>query len=192
LIRRPSKKIFRQEPGEAIHIIALWNLMIVLIPFLLLSAVFSKTAILNIYLPEPAAEAKTPEGMADDDRPLLILSILKEGFVLNDGERVLAAVPKLRDQDHYDFKKVSSLLMELKEQLPGHEDIILLSEPEISYETIIQTMDASREVSVEKEGKKELISLFPNVSIGEVGQVTFREVLGPSGPLDEKAPSERP
>lgn len=179
MINRPSKKRSQQEPEEAIHIVALWNLMIILIPFLLLSAVFSRTAILNVYLPEAPSEEKKQEKDAKEHPLLLIISILKDGFVINDGEKVLAALPKV--QDRHDFEKLSSLLLQLKGQIPHHEEIILLSEPTIRYETIIQTMDASRETVVERDGKKEVVSLFPNVSIGEVGEITFREVLRPNG-----------
>lgn len=156
---------------------ALWNLMIILIPFLLLSAVFSRTAILNVYLPEAPSEEKKPVKDTKEHLPLLIVSILKDGFVINDGEKVLAALPKV--QDRHDFEKLSSFLLQLKGQIPHHEEIILLSEPAIRYETIIQTMDASRETVVERDGEKEVVSLFPNVSIGEVGEITFREVLRP-------------
>lgn len=179
MINRPSKKGFRQEHGEAIHIMALWNLMIILIPFLLLSAVFSRTAILNVYLPEATPGERPEKKVAESQHPLLIISILKDGFVLNEGKIVLAALPKA--QGLHDFERLSGLLLQLKGQIPQQEEIILLSEPEISYETIIKTMDASREAWVAKDGKKELVSLFPNVSIGEVGQITFREVLRPAG-----------
>jgi biopolymer transport protein ExbD len=176
-MNRPSKKRSLQEPEEAIHIVALWNLMIILIPFLLLSAVFSRTAILNVYLPEAPSEEKKPVKDPEEHTPLLIVSVLNDGFVINDGEKVLAALPRVQDQ--HDFEKLSSLLLQLKGQLPHHEEIILLSEPTIRYETIIQTMDASREIVMERDGKKEVVSLFPNVSIGEVGEITFREVLRP-------------
>jgi biopolymer transport protein ExbD len=179
LVHRPSKKRFQQEPEEAIHIVALWNLMIILIPFLLLSAVFSRTAILNVYLPEALSAEKKLEKATDDHAPLLMVSILKDGFVIHDGEKVLAALPRV--QDRHDFERLSSLLLQLKGQIPHHEEVILLSEPEIRYETIIQTMDASREAVVERDGKKEVVSLFPNVSIGEVGEITFREVLISNG-----------
>lgn len=151
--------------------------MIILIPFLLLSAVFSRTAILNVYLPEAPSAEKKLEKASDDHAPLLMVSILKDGFVIHDGEKVLAALPRV--QDRHDFERLSSLLLQLKGQIPHHEEVILLSEPEIRYETIIQTMDASREAVVERDGKKEVVSLFPNVSIGEVGEITFREVLRP-------------
>jgi biopolymer transport protein ExbD len=175
LIHRPSKRRAQQEPEEAIHIVALWNLMIILIPFLLLSAVFSRTSILNVYLPEPPSPEQKKEKTTDTPGPLLMVSILKDGFVINDGEKVLAALPTVQGQ--HDFEKLSALLLKVKEQVPQQEEIIILSEPEIQYETIIHAMDASREAWVERNGKKETVSLFPNVSIGEVGEVTFREVL---------------
>lgn len=175
MIQRPSKKRALREPEEAIHIMALWNLMIILIPFLLLSAVFSRTSILNIYLPEPVPEEKVQGKTPDTPQSLIIVSILKDGFIIHDGERVLAAVPKT--QEGYNFEGLSTRLVQLKGQVPQQEEIILLSEPDVRYETIIQTMDASREGWMEQDGKKKLVSLFPRVSIGEVGQVTFREVL---------------
>lgn len=175
MIYRPSKKRAQQEPEEAIHIVALWNLMIILIPFLLLSAVFSRTSILNVYLPETPSGEQKQEKAIHSPGPLLMVSILKDGFVINDGKKVLAALPTVRGQ--HDFEKLSSMLLKVKERVPQQEEIIILSEPEIRYETIIHTMDASRETSIERDGKKETVSLFPDVSIGEVGEITFREVL---------------
>lgn len=183
MVHRPSKMRARQDTGEAIHIIALWNLMIILIPFLLLSAVFSDTAILNIYLPEsPPQEEK--KGAAD--QPVLIVSILKEGFIVNDGETVLAALA--RTDAGYPFEALSALLLEFKNQMPQNQEILLLSEPETPYETIIQTMDASRETLRVRGGTQERVSLFPNVSLGEVGGLTFREIPGDASGKKEGAP----
>ncbi len=174
MIRRLSKERFKQEDGEAIHIIALWNLMIILIPFLLLSAVFSRASILNIYLPE--SSPAEPVAQSAGDRPVPIISVLRDGFVVQDAERVLAVVPLI--EGSHDFARLSDLLVELKRQIPGQDAIIILSEPEISYETIIHTMDASREARVDGPEARETILLFPNVSLGEVGEVSFRQGLG--------------
>lgn len=177
MVNRPSKKRFRQEPDEAIHIVALWNLMVILIPFLLLSAVFSQTSILNLHVPQ--AQAERPEE-ADSPVPVPIVSILRDGFVLNDGQRVLAALPKV--QNEYDFKKLSALLLQIKRLYPQQENIVLLSEPDVNYEALIHTMDASRETWTEEAGERREVSLFPNISIGEVGEITFTEMIREQGP----------
>ena len=176
MVNRPSKRRFKQEPDEAIHIVALWNLMIILIPFLLLSATFSKTTILNLYLPEGPPPEEIQKKRDNRSKPILIVSILKDGFVLNEGEKVLAAIPKTRGE--YDLDRLSDLLLELKRLRPQQEEIILLSEPEVDYEVLIHAMDTSREAWIEQDGKQMAISLFPNVSIGEVGEVIFKEVGG--------------
>ncbi len=147
--------------------------MIILIPFLLLSAVFSQTAILNLHLPE----GTPPEAMAKkNEEPTILLpivSILDDGFVLNDGEKVLAVLPKKNDE--YNFEKLSKLLLEIKQQFPEQEDIILLSQAQTRYDVLIHAMDAVREIRLEQNGQRQLFSLFPNVSIGEVGKIQFTE-----------------
>jgi hypothetical protein len=58
-------------------------------PVLLLSAVFSQTSILNLYLPPPTA-APAPDQAAHDRVAKLVVSILRDGYVLSDGPQVIA------------------------------------------------------------------------------------------------------
>ncbi len=148
-------------PDESLHIVGLWNLMVILIPFLLLSAVVSETTILNLYLPL----SKSENGADSDHLPILIVSITREGFRIQKGDSLLPLIPK-RGGD-YDLAQLSSTLQSLKEEMVGQEHLVLLSESDISYETLVGVMDACREGIILKNGRREVVPLFPNISVGE-------------------------
>jgi len=155
----------RPAADEAIHIVALWNLMIILIPFLLLSAVFSQTSIVNLYLPPPPKAA--PGGPAAAT-PKPVVSIVHDGYVLSDGPTVIGAIP-LDAEGRYNTNKLTELLVSIKRAIPDRSDIVILSEDRVPYETIVRTMDASREAVVERDGRLAAEPLFPNISLGRIG-----------------------
>ncbi len=158
----------RPAADEAIHIVALWNLMIILIPFLLLSAAFSQTSILNLYLPPPPVPGahKAPPAAAT---PKPVVSIVRDGYLVSDGPTVVAAIP-LDAEGRHQTRKLTDLLLQVKRSVPDRLDIVILSEATIPYETIVQTMDASRESVVEQGGRRDAVPLFPNISLGQIGR----------------------
>ena len=166
----------RTLPDEAIHIVALWNLMIILIPFLLLSAVFSQTSILNLYLPPPAKPSEAPGINPTAPRP--VVSILHDGYLLSDGPTVVAAIP-LDAAGRHNTGKLTELLAQIKGVSAERSDLVILSEATTPYETIVQTMDASREMIVHRDGHTEMVSLFPDISLGAIGARAVQSI-GPS------------
>lgn len=144
------------------------NLMVVLIPFLLISAVFSRVTILELSVP-------TSAGGAASNTPNFAIEVIvrKAGFEIANGTYVEAAIPKKNGE--YDMKMLSEILIRLKAQYPDKEDATVLMEPDIEYNYLIQFMDAVRgaeikaEESVDGEEDKEIqrIVLFPDISIGD-------------------------
>jgi biopolymer transport protein ExbD len=167
MLPRLAARRRRPVADEAIHIVALWNLMIILIPFLLLSAVFSQTSILNLYLPPPQ-DAPAPSRAPADHVPKPVVSILSDGYVLSDGPQVIAAIP-LDEQGGYNTRKLTELLVEIKRSIPAQQDIVILSQADTSYDLLVQTMDASREWVAQESGRPVAQPLFPNISLGRVG-----------------------
>jgi hypothetical protein len=80
---------------------------------------------------------------------------------------VEAAIPKKDGQ--YDMDLLSKILVRLKERYPEKEDAVVLMEPQIEYDYLIQIMDAVRGTKVKANGSEELrkMVLFPNISIGD-------------------------
>ena len=156
LRRRVSK-----EPPE-LDITTFLNLMVVLIPFLLISAVFSRVAIMELSVP-------TGAGGGASAKPNFTIEVIvrKAGLELANGSQVVAALPK--KDGMYDFKTLSKMLIRLKGDYPKKEDATVLMEPDIEYDYLIQVMDLVRSTEVKEEGSDEVqrVSLFPSISIGD-------------------------
>jgi biopolymer transport protein ExbD len=139
------------------------NLMVVLVPFLLISAVFSRVTIMELSVP-------TSAGGSQSNKPNFSIEVIvrKAGLEIANGSFVEAAIPKKDDQ--YDMKMLSEMLVRLKARYPEKEDATVLMEPEIAYDYLIQIMDAVRGTEVQQEDGSETVQkmlLFPDISIGD-------------------------
>ena len=161
MTRRHHNKRRMQETHE-LDVTTFLNLMVVLIPFLLISAVFSRVTIMELSVPTTAG------GLASN-KPNFAIEVIvrKSGLEIANGSSVEAAIPKKEDQ--YDMAMLSEMLMRLKAQYPEKEDATVLMEPEIAYDYLIQIMDAVRSTEIKTDGTEEAVKmvLFPDISIGD-------------------------
>ncbi|MFQ5597575.1 MAG: ExbD/TolR family protein [Nitrospiria bacterium] len=153
-MRRSLKR--RNVEGVSLNITPFMNLMVVLIPFLLSGIVFSRLAILEMKL--PTGQSATSAIKAEKDPFRLIVTLReKELTILGSGIKKTQLPFK---KGNYDLAGLTSILKQMKQQHPQETSMILLSEPEIPYESLIAIMDACRE--------DQAAVLFPDISIGEV------------------------
>ena len=157
----------RPEPeSEELELTTLLNILVVLVSFLLLSAVFSKITIQEINMPPMAT---SPADAAKSTPPVVIEVMLrKDGLEIGDGKSITDRLAKLDEK--YDTAQLSQKLKLLKDQNPGKRDVILLVEPDVGYASMIGVMDALKFVDVKapREGPPPLrITLFPNVTVGD-------------------------
>lgn len=152
----------RMVETPELNITTFLNLMVVLIPFLLISAVFSRVTIMELSVP-------TSAGGSVSNTPNFAIEVIvrKAGFEIANGSSVEAAIPKKEDQ--YDMELLSKMLLRLKAQYPEKEDATVLLEPDIEYDYLIQIMDAVRGAQIESEDSEEpqKVILFPDISIGD-------------------------
>jgi biopolymer transport protein ExbD len=142
------------------------NLMVILVPFLLITAVFSRLAIIELNLPGSSTEPVDPQDQ------VFQLEIIVRADKIEVGDRnqgLLAVYPVTADG--YDYEAVSTKLVELKERYPEKTNASILLEQKIEYDTLIQIMDTVRvAVAIEGEDGGEAIvrtDLFPDISIGD-------------------------
>jgi biopolymer transport protein ExbD len=138
------------------------NLMVVLVPFLLITAVFSRITIVELSLPSSTG------GAALSEPSFRVEVIVREGVLeLTDGNVVIATLPKVDDE--YDLAKLSEHVLSLKREHPNAEDASVLLEPHIEYDHLIQVMDAVRSTTVPGAQSEEVtrVALFANISIGD-------------------------
>lgn len=171
---RPSKRAKHGHEWVHTNITPMMNLMVILIPLLLTSAEFVRLGVIELNLP-PAAVG--PEGKLLAELPQevtkkldLTVTITDRGFFISSSMAVLGgqredepSIPLMNGE--YDFQKLSVNLYEIKKKamnkFPDSDQIILMAEPDIDYQTIISTMDAAR--SIRSSGRIE--ELFPEVSL---------------------------
>jgi len=152
----------RIHEAEELNITAFMNLMVILVPFLLITAVFSRMTVLELNLPALNAEANT-QGKIE----LQLELVLRENsFDIRDANLgVIKIFPRSQEATRWDL--FTDLLVEIKTRFPDEENITLLLEPSISYKTLIHVMDRVRTADVVSVLTVETIELFPNISIGD-------------------------
>ncbi len=138
------------------------NLMVVLVPFLLIGAVFSRITIVELDLPTSAAAA----GESEPSYRIEVI-VRDEGLQLTDGKVLLATIPKI--DERYDLQTLSEHVVALKQNHPNDEYASVLLEPNIEYDHLIQVMDTVRGAELPGESTEEVmkVALFTNVSIGD-------------------------
>ena len=154
--RRRSK-----DPAE-LDMTTFLNLMVVLVPFLLITAVFSRITIVDLSLPSSSG------GVAPSETSFRVEVIVRdEGLEVSNGSALIATIPKVEEE--YDLERLSEFVVSLKRDHPDEDDASVLLEPDIEYDHLIQVMDVVRsaERPSETPGESVRVALFTDISIGD-------------------------
>jgi biopolymer transport protein ExbD len=136
-----------RKPAELL-LVPMIDIFTVLVTFLLMTAVFSRIAIMQIDLPSSAP--------AKPEEPKFRLEVIvrQDGFELSDGKQLIASIPKVNGA--YDLGSLNEHALAEKREHPTAEDASVLSEPKVPYDQLIQAMDAIR--SAELTGADALVA----------------------------------
>ena len=153
----------REHKEPELELTTLLNVMVVLIAFLLLTAVFTQITIQELKLPAQAGGGAAPL------KPPVVVEVIvrKNSLQISNGKSVIETIPNLNKK--YDYKKLSASLLQIKNENKETDDVSVLMEPDIEYESLIAVMDAVKvaEIYTPGEGKPRKTILFPSVSIGD-------------------------
>jgi biopolymer transport protein ExbD len=139
------------------------NLMVVLVPFLLITAVFSRITIIELSLPSAAG------GPASVKPSFRVEVVVRDaGLEITNGSSVIASLPKAEDEE-YDLERLGEMMISLKRDHPSKTDASVLLEPHIEYDHLIQVMDVVRSAAKPdaEEGDTTRVALFTDISIGD-------------------------
>lgn len=156
------------------------NLMVVLVPFLLITAVFSRITIVELDMP-------SGQGGAEADEPTFRIEVIVRdaGLEITNGRVTIATIPAV--DDAYDLAMLNELAVSLKRDHPEADQASVLLEPQVEYDHLIQVMDAVRSATLdpygdvvagepqptddgdraETEDGPVRVALFTNISIGD-------------------------
>jgi len=161
LVSRTARRHRRKDAAE-LNITAFMNLMVVLVPFLLITAVFSRLTILELNLPS------STEALPETPQVLNLEIVVRPGElqVADRGTGLLRAFP--RTGDGQDLDGLGAFLREqIKPRFPEATAVTILLEPDIPYDTVVQVMDAVRVHAEVIAGQMVQTELFPDISIGD-------------------------
>ncbi len=154
MLPRPSLRKHRMHEVKELQITAFLNLMVILIPFLLVTAVFARITAIELTLPVESKASQPGDKATPVQRLNLTVSISEnEITILSNGTSLM--VFSRDEKGSYNFNGISKFLLQLKQQYPEEKGAVVLSRPSISYKTLVETIDAVREG-------------FPDVSLGEL------------------------
>ena len=157
--RRGSR---RDSDTADLNITAFMNLMVILVPFLLITAVFSRLAVLELNLPGSSNEPLNPEEQTFQ----LEVTVRVTGIEV--GDRNLGALGVYpNNDDGYDYAALSTKLSDIKERYPEKTDASILLEADIRYDTLVQVMDRVRVAEKIENDNVVRSDLFPDISIGD-------------------------
>jgi biopolymer transport protein ExbD len=165
-----------RKPAELL-LVPMIDIFTVLVTFLLMTAVFSRTVILQLNLPPPQTEFKEPP-------PGLQLEVMVRKDLIQVADRntgPLATLPNT--PGGYNFDGLTEYLKRVKAKFPEKTDASILLEPDTPYDTLVQVMDRVRVFEVDQGLNSVQAELFPDISIGDAPELPPRAGSAPVAAL---------
>lgn len=156
------KLLRRQRKPADLQLVSMIDIFTVLVTFLLMTAIFSRTVVLEMKLPSNNASIpELPKGLN-----LEIIVRANSLTVADRGTGPLHTMPNSA-AGGYDLAGLTQFLKLLKGRYPDNTEASILLEPQISYDTLIQVMDRTRVLEMNAGLNTIQAELFPEVSIGD-------------------------
>jgi biopolymer transport protein ExbD len=158
LVRRNHARYHRGR--SELNIVPMIDMMVILVFFLIFTAVFSRTNVLSLNLP---SSQTTPIDLPKDLQ--LEVIVRANELVVNDrNSGPLKVLPNIATG--YDLNALSEFIRQVKSKFPAKTDATVLLGPDIAYDVLVQVMDTVRvyELPTAPFSKAEL---FPDISVGD-------------------------
>ena len=185
----------RRLKREAAHLelTAFINLIVVLVPFLLSTAVFTRLTVMDLALPAPSSGGPLDQIKAGE----LQLEVVIRRDALEVGDRVggliqridranpgvanatgaplppaaAGAAPVPAASATAALKTLNALMVQIKQKFPDKTEVSVLAEPDTSYDQLVQVMDAVRAAPTSRiengSAKVGMAELFPDIAVGD-------------------------
>lgn len=186
----------RRLKREAAHLelTAFINLIVVLVPFLLSTAVFTRLSVMDLALPAPSSGGPLDRIKAGELQ--LEVVIRKDAYEVGDrvggliqridkaspapanatgapgaAASAVPATPATLADGRVALKTLNALMVQIKQKFPDKTEVSVLAEPETSYDQLVQVMDAVRAAPTSRieNGSPRVVmaELFPDIAVGD-------------------------
>ncbi|MFV1973202.1 MAG: ExbD/TolR family protein [Thiohalobacterales bacterium] len=151
-----------QRETQQLDVTAFLSLMVILVPFLLITAVFSRMTILEI---QTAAGDSSGSSRPD---PLQLQVAVRKRFIEVNYRGLKKTRRIARTSNGSELGSLATLADELKARFPQSLEATLLVEPQIPYDVVVQVLDVIR-IGLQRVGDVvEPVERFPLVALGEI------------------------
>lgn len=157
-----ARKLARhmRKPAELL-LVPMIDIFTVLVTFLLMTAVFSKTVVLELNLPASVTEFREPP-------PGLMIEVLVRKDLIQVADRNSGPLATLHNTPAgYDYDGLTEYLKRVKAKFPEKTDATILLEPDTPYDILVQVMDRVRVFEAQQGLTTVQAELFPDISIGD-------------------------
>jgi biopolymer transport protein ExbD len=163
---RVRARRLKHQAAADLDVTPFMNLMIVLVPVLLLSMVFTHTTVIELNFPS----GEGAQGAFDPEAVHLEVVVNEDALVVADGRGgTIKRLPRLADGGH-DFAQLSLVMQELKRRMPEKQDITVLLQDHTDYQTLVSVMDKVRSFPTVQAAEVVQAELFPVISLGDSPQ----------------------
>ena len=176
-MKRIKRHRTRTREAAELDVTPFMNLMIVLVPVLLLSMVFTHTTIIELNF--PAGDGA--DSAFDPDAVHLEVQVKETMLVVADGRGgVIKSLPVMSGGQH-DYNALTGVLQELKKRMPEKQDITVLLEENTDYQTLVRVMDRVRSYPAVVGLDVVQAELFPVISLGDTPTAAEVSLLPSTG-----------
>ncbi|MEA2093253.1 MAG: biopolymer transporter ExbD [Pseudomonadota bacterium] len=159
---RPRWQRAARRDTAKLDVTAFLSLMVILVPFLLITAVFSRMTILEIQ-----TAAGDVSGSSRPD-PLQLQVVVRKRFIEVNYSGLKKTERMARTSNGSELESLATLADELKARFPQSLEATLLVEPQIPYDLVVQVLDVIRIRQQRVGDVVEPVERFPLVTLGEV------------------------
>ncbi len=160
-MRRLQRRRLRQQEVVELNVTAFMNLMVVLVPFLLMMAVFSRITIHELSVPNEAAS----DGVVEEELQLEV-AVHADRLVLS--ERSGGHLVSLsRNEKGHDLSGLRDWLIDVKARNPEVDHATILVAADVRYEDLVQVMDQVRLDTTSGPSPAQPRMLFPDIALGD-------------------------
>ncbi len=158
MVRRNHARYHRGR--DDLNIVPMIDMMVILVFFLIFTAVFSKTNVLQLNLPSnSSAPLDLPKGLK------LEVIMHPDELVVNDrNSGPLKVIPNT--PGGYDLDGLSEYMRRVKATYPQMTDATILPAPNVSYDNLVQVMDTVRVYQI-PQPPFDKAELFPDIAIAD-------------------------
>ncbi len=161
IARRQTRNHARYRGRNDLNIVPMLDVMTILVFFLIFTAVFSKTKILELNLPASATEQiELPKVLE------LEVIVRLDGIVVADRNTgPLQTLPNTAQGA--DLEGLTLYLQRVKYRFPDKRDATVLLEADVPYDLLVQVMDTVKTFEGVLDGEPARGELFPLISLGD-------------------------